>query len=89
MPEVSRFFGIIVRMYSEPGSVHNEPHFHVYYQGDSAVYAISSGSIIAGSLPRRQQSLIEAWCELHQEELLVDWNLLLDGHIINPIKPLE
>ena len=89
MPELSRFFGIIGRMYSEPRGAPNEPHFHVYYQGDSAVFAISSVSLLAGSLPRKQQRLVEAWGELHQEELLADWGLLLEGRSIMPIKPLE
>jgi hypothetical protein len=89
MPELSRFFGIIIRMYSEPSGVHNEPHFHVYYQEQAAVFTISDISLIAGALPRRQQRLVEAWAELHQEELLADWQLLLEGQKAAPIKPLE
>jgi hypothetical protein len=85
MPELSRFFGIIIRMYSEPSGVHNEPHF----QGQAAVFTITDISLIAGALPRRQQRLVEAWAELHQEELLADWQLLLEGHKAAPIKPLE
>ena len=89
MPELSRFFGIIIRMYSEPTGVHNEPHFHAYYQEESAVFTIANIDLIAGSLPRRQQRLVEAWAELHKEELLADWRFLLNGQIATPIKPLE
>ena len=89
MPELSRFYGIVVRMFVEPSGKHNEPHFQAYYQEHSAVVGIAAVSMIAGSLPRKQQRLVEAWAELHQEELLADWHLLLAGQTIEPIKPLE
>ena len=53
------------------------------------LFSIAAVSILAGSLPRKQQRLVEAWAELHQEELLADWNLLLAGQSIEPIKPLQ
>lgn len=89
MPELSRFFGIIIRMYAEFGAPHHEPHFHAYYQDDIAIYGIETLEPIAGSLPRRQQRLVEAWAELHQEELLVDWQRLQKGRKPNPIDPLK
>ena len=89
MLELSRFYGIVVRMFVEPNGKHNEPHFHAYYQEHSVVVSIAAVSILAGSLPRKQQRLVEAWAELHQEELLADWNLLLAGQSIEPIKPLQ
>ena len=58
-------------------------------KGTLRFFAISSVSLLAGSLPRKQQRLVEAWGELHQEELLADWGLLLEGRSIMPIKPLE
>jgi len=61
LPEISRFFGIIVRMYAEPGAPHHRPHFHVYYQNHSAVYGIDVIEMLNGTLPRRQQRLVEAW----------------------------
>lgn len=69
MPEISRFFGIIVRMYAEAGEQDHRPHFHAYYQDDVAIFGIDAIEALAGSLPRRQQRLVEAWAELHQEEL--------------------
>jgi hypothetical protein len=45
--------------------------------------------MFAGYIPRKQQRFVEAWAELHQEELLADWDFLLHGRRVNPIKPLE
>jgi hypothetical protein len=67
MPEISRFFGIIVWMYMEAGAPHHLPHFHAYYQDDVAVIGLDPVDQIAGSLPRRQLRLVEAWAELHQD----------------------
>jgi hypothetical protein len=89
MPEISRFLGIVIRMYREAGEPHNSPHFHAHYQEDVAIYAIRPIEILAGSLPLRQQRFVEAWAELHQEELLRDWNLLVSGHRPLPIEPLN
>jgi hypothetical protein len=60
MPELSRFFGIIIRMYAELGTPHDQPHFHAYYQDDVAIYGVDPVDLIAGSLPRRQQRLVVA-----------------------------
>ena len=89
MPEISRFFGIIIRMYMEAGQPHHSPHFHAYYQENEAVFGISPVELISGSLPRRQQRLVEAWAELHQDELKSDWKLLQEGKLPQPIKPLN
>ena len=89
MPELSRFYGIIVRMFVESLGKNNEPHFHAYYQEHSAVVTIAPVLVIAGSLPRKQQRLVEAWAELHQDELMADWNLLIAGQCVEPIKPLN
>jgi hypothetical protein len=88
MPELARFFGIIVRMYSEPSAPHFAPHFHVYYQDEVAVYGISPLDLISGSLPRRQRRLVEAWAELHLIELLANWERLRVGQKPLPISPL-
>lgn len=65
------------------------PHFHAYYQENVAVFSISPVEIVAGSVPQRQQRLIEAWAELHQPELLADWDLLQEGKQPAPIDPLR
>ncbi|MGH8564804.1 MAG: DUF4160 domain-containing protein [Gammaproteobacteria bacterium] len=88
MPELSRFHGIIIRMYVEAGGQHHRPHFHAYYGNEVAIYAVSLVELIAGLLPRRQQRLVEAWGELHEGELLADWQLLQSGQVPLPIAPL-
>jgi len=65
MLELSRFFGIIIRMYWEANAPHHNPHFHAYYQDDVAVLTIDPVELIAGSLPKRQQRFVEDWAELH------------------------
>ena len=89
MPELCRFFGIIIRMYMEVGQPHQLPHFHAYYQNDVAVIGLDPIEIIAGFLPRRQQRFVEAWAELHQAELIDDWQRLQSGRVPLPIAPLD
>lgn len=89
MPEISRFFGIIIRMYWEVNTQHHRPHFHAYYQDSVAVYSIDPVERIAGELPRRQARLVEAWAELHVQELASDWDRLQLGRGPLPIEPLR
>jgi hypothetical protein len=89
MPELSRFYGIIIRMYMEVGAPHHLPHFHAYYQNEVGVFGLDPIELIAGSLPRRQRRLVEAWAELHQEELQADWQRLQAGQAPLPIEPLD
>jgi hypothetical protein len=72
MPEISRFFGIIIRMFAEPNVPHHRPHFHAYYQDAVGIFAIDEVEMIAGEFPRKQRRLVEAWAELHREELSRD-----------------
>jgi hypothetical protein len=88
MPELSRFFGIIIRMYMEVGSPHHLPHFHAYYQEDVGIFSLDPVELIAGALPRRQRRFVEAWAELHQEELMECWRLLQEGRLPMSIEPL-
>ena len=88
MPELSRFLGIIIRMYMEVGIQHHTPHFHAYYGNDVAIYAFDPVETLAGSLPKRQQRFVEAWAELHQEELAANWQRLQSGEVPLPIAPL-
>lgn len=89
MPELSRFYGIIIRMFSEPTERHHVPHFHAFHQEHVAIIGIEPVELIAGSLPQRQQRLVEAWAELHKQELLSDWTLLRAGKRPVPIEPLR
>ena len=65
------------------------PPFHAYYQDEVLVVGVDPIEIIAGHLPRRQRRLVEAWAELHQEELMADWERLQSGEVPLPIPPLE
>jgi hypothetical protein len=89
MPEICRFFGIIIRMYAEINDSHHTPHFHAYYQDEVAIYGIDPIELISGSLHRPQQRLVEAWAELHQTELSANWQRLQEGRKPQPIAPLK
>jgi hypothetical protein len=88
VPEISRFYGIIIRMYAEFGEPHHLPHFHAYYQEDVAIFRLSPIEFLSGGLPNRQRRLVEAWAELHEQELINDWERLHSGQKPLPIKPL-
>ena len=76
-------------MFAEATSPHYTAHFHAYCQNEIGIFSIDPVDLIAGSLPKRQRRLVEAWAELHQAELSVDWQLLQEGGKPAPIKPLK
>ena len=69
VPELSRFYGIVIRMFVEAGGQHNRGHFHAYYQEQSAVFAIDTVECLGGELPTAQRRLVQAWAEIHRAEL--------------------
>ena len=88
MPLISQFYGILIYMYRELGGHHNEPHIHIKYN-EYEMSMTLEGKEINGNLPRRQKKLVDAWIELHKEELNAAWYALNnDGEIIK-IKGLE
>ena len=82
------FYGIVVRMYFAP-SEHPPPHFHVYYAEYKARVDIRTSEIIDGNLPRRQEKLTIAWAELHRDELMANWTLVMNGEAPFKIQPLR
>lgn len=86
MPEISRFYGIIIRMYFVD---HNPPHFHAEYQGMQAEFEIKTLEVIAGSLPNRALGLVVEWANLHQKELLENWNRAQIPEPMEKIQPLK
>ena len=88
MPELSRFHGIVIRMFLESGLPHHRPHFHAYYQGGAAAFGFSPVELIAGALPARQRRLIEAWAALHVADLQLAWDRLQAGLAPLAIAPL-
>lgn len=89
MPEISRFYGIVIRMFVEASGPHHRAHFHAYYQGHAAVFAVDTVECLGGSLPKAQQRLVEAWAEIHRAELQHDWDLLQSGQPPVKIEPLR
>lgn len=86
MPEISRFFGIVIAIFYND---HAPPHFHVKYNDYRATISISDLKILEGSLPKRALYLVKEWATQHCSELLEDWNLAQAKQPLKPINPLE
>ena len=89
MPVVSMFYGIIVSLYFQDDRRHHRPHIHVRYQDDEAVIAIPEGDLLDGSLPSAKMKLVAAWIEIHRDELVADWQLVVSGQQPFKIEPLR
>ena len=88
MPELCRFYNIVIKMiYSDQGQ-HNKPHFHVYYAEYEASVGID-GELLAGSLPVKQFRMVQAWAAIHEEELYKAWNHAVQGQEFDKIDPLR
>lgn len=86
MPELSRFFGIVIGLFYRE---HGRPHFHAVYGEFEAVLDIETGTVIAGQLPRRALALVQEWHDLHKGELLENWELARQHQPLKRISPLE
>lgn len=86
MPEISRFYGIIIKMFFKD---HNPPHFHAEYQGFEALFDINSLQIIEGDLPKRAKILVIEWALEHRSELLSNWEKAKVPDNLSNIEPLE
>ena len=89
MPTISMFYGIIVRMFYLDNKEHKLPHIHVEYQDSNAVVGIPEGEILAGKFPKPQMKLVQAWIEIHKEELMADWKLAVVGQNVFKIEALK
>jgi len=85
MPEISKFYGIIVRMFFDD---HNPPHFHITYQEYEASVNIENG-IVKGEMPRRALKLVFDWLDLHKDELFDNWKSMQETGEYNKIDPLK
>ena len=85
MPEISRFFGIVIKMFHDD---HNPPHFHAEYAEHRALIEIDGLSVFAGHLPPRAMGLVVEWAALHQQELLDDWRRAREQEALQKISPL-
>jgi hypothetical protein len=86
MPTISIFYGIVIRMFFDD---HGPPHFHAQYGEYKATIDIESVALAEGRLPRRGLELVLDWTELHQTELLHDWELCREHHVPRSIEPLQ
>lgn len=85
MPELCRFYGIVIRMYFND---HAPPHFHAYYGEDEIIITIYTLAVLAGKLPPRALGLVMEWAALHQVELLTAWEHARQQHPLGKITPL-
>lgn len=89
MPIISMFYGIIVSLYFLDNRQHKAPHIHVRYQNDEAVFSIPNGELLSGSLPPAKSRLVQAWIEIHRDELMANWELAVSGQQPYKIEPLR
>lgn len=85
MPQISRFFGIVITMYHDD---HEPPHFHARYSGKEVFVTIADGRT-TGEFPPRARGLVLEWWSLHRDELDNNWRLIVEGKEPNRIAPLE
>ena len=83
------FYGVIVLMYYFDNKKHHLPHIHAQYGEEEAVISIPEGEIIEGSLRTAKLKLVQAWMEIHRDELMADWNLAVTGQQVFKIEPLK
>ena len=88
MPIISMFYGIIIRMFVLDNERHHLPHIRARYAEFEASISIVEGDVLSGNLPRKQLRLVQAWIELHQDELMADWELAIGGELPYKIQPL-
>ena len=86
MPEISRFFGILITMYFND---HAPQHFHVRYGAQKALVLIDPPALLEGRLSPRTLGLVTEWAALHRDELLANWHLARDQQPLNKIPPLD
>ena len=85
MPELSRFYGIVIQMYFDD---HPPPHFHAQYGRYKTVIDVATLAVIAGRLPPRAMGLVVEWASLHQAELQSAWELAKNLELPGQIAPL-
>ena len=84
MPEISRFYGIIIKMYFKPKE-HEPSHIHALYGEYMGEFNIKTLEMIQGDLPKKAQELVQEWLSVHQDELQEMWS----SQIIKKLPPLQ
>ncbi len=88
MPELCRFYNIVIKMIFRDDSQHHKPHVHVYFNEYEASVSID-GDLLAGKLPVKQLRLVQAWLVIHEDELYDAWNKAVRGIPFGKIEPLR
>lgn len=83
------FYGVIISMFYTDNKQHSVPHIHANYQGRTVVLSIPEGSVLAGDFPPNKLRIVQAWIEIHQEDLLANWELAVNGRPVFNIEPLR
>jgi hypothetical protein len=86
MPELSRFYGIVIKMFYDD---HNPPHFHVEYSGHRAIIELETLNMTQGKLPRRALNLVREWAAQHHDELVANWEFGVAELPFRSIDPLR
>jgi hypothetical protein len=86
MPTISEFFGIMILMFYND---HAPPHFHARYGEYEVLIQIVPLGILKGKLPPRALSLVMEWAQIHQDQLMEDWNYAANNKKLQKIPPLE
>jgi hypothetical protein len=89
MPVISTFYGIIVLMFYFDNKKHHRPHVHAQYGEFEAVISIDDGEVLEGNLPISRMRLVQAWIEIHRDELVTNWRLAVTGQQPSKIEPLR
>jgi hypothetical protein len=89
MPTISRFYGILIRMFFFDTDKHKTPHVHAEVQGRVAVYSIPDGEVLSGTLTNKKHKMVVAWIAIHEDELMADWQLAVQGKKPHPIRGLD
>ena len=86
MPEICRFFGIVIRMYY---SDHEPSHFHAVYGEYEVLVAIDTLTVLRGELPRRAMAMVLEWASLHRADLEANWGRARAGEVLEAVEPLD
>jgi hypothetical protein len=86
MPEISRFYGIVISIYFKD---HSPPHFHADYGEFSAQFGIRDLKILEGTMPKRVKNLVLEWADDHRDELMTAWSAVQAGEPFSKIEPLQ
>ncbi len=88
MPEICRFYGLVIKMIFNDQDKHHKPHVHVYYGEYEASVALD-GEVLDGKLPVKQYRMLAGWMAIHEDELYQAWNQAVRNIPFEKIQPLK